>query len=241
MSEGDWSSEARGLEKPKRRVPMWVWGCGGGCALVLLVGVILGVFVFRMGSKMVNQDKNWAEITQVLPVVQQPEGYVVVGMPVKFDGVQIWILSAKDQTHQVTLFHGPGGDGTEDTRKELFGTDSAGRAGAEPGTLVVGGRTLRVLRHRTIPGQEGPGSGGGFREAITKAIDGSNLTAELSLPDSPELIAVTYTRQGVNEPVRDEEVLAFLKHFRVPGTVAEPVPPVDPTPPPPADGEKRDG
>lgn len=43
MSEGDWSSEARGIEPPKRRVPLWVWGCGGGCALFLLVAVILGV------------------------------------------------------------------------------------------------------------------------------------------------------------------------------------------------------
>lgn len=233
MSEGDWSSEARGLEKPKRRIPIWVWGCGGGCALVLLVGVILGVFMFRTAAKMMDQDKNWAEIAQVLPVVDRAEGYRVVGMPVKFDGVQIWTFIALDQSHQVTLFHGPGGEGTEDMRSELFGSGSAGRADAQPGTLVVGGRTLRVLRHRTIPGKEG-GGGGAIRDAMMKAIDGANLTAELSLPDSPELIAVTYTRQGASEPVRDEEVLDFLEHFRVPGVAAEPAQP-------PAEGEERDG
>jgi hypothetical protein len=237
MSEGDWSSEARGLEKPKRRVPMWVWGCGGGCALMLLVGVILGVFVFRAGTKMMDQEANWTAIDRVLPVAERPVGYSAIGFPFKLDGVQVWMLPAADQSHQVMLFHGPGGEGTEDTRQELFGSAATGRAGAEPGTLTVQGRQLRVLRHRTVGSS---GKTGGWQDQITKAFDGANLTVELSQPDSPELIALTYTRQGSVEPVADEDVIDFLEHFRLPGGTEAPQAPEEPVPPP-ADGEERDG
>lgn len=240
MSEGDWSSEARGLEPKKRTVPMWVWGCGGGCALFLLVGVILGVFVFRTANKMMNQEQNWVEIGRVLPVVEQPEGYFVMGMPVKFDGVQIWMLSATDQSHQVLLYSGAGGDGVQGTRDELFGAAAAAHEGAEFGTLVVGGREHRTLHYRTVPGESGSG---GWRDAMRKAIDGANVNVELSLPEDPQFLALTYTRQGASGRVDDENVLEFLAHFRLPGATSAPALPELPAKPAiePVPAEERDG
>lgn len=243
MSEGDWSSEARGLEPQKKRIPMWVWGCGGGCALVLLVGVILGVFVFKTANQMMNQEKNWADIDRALPVAEQPEGYFVMGMPVKFDGVQMWMLTATDQSHQVLIWHGTDGEGVQDTRDELFGAGAAAHAGAEFGTLVVQGRELRTVHYRTVPGESGKG---GWREAMREAIDGANVNVELSLPEDAQLLALTYTRQGASGRVPEEDVLEFLAHFRLPGGTAAPLQPEQPEQPaepvsvPPTD-EKRDG
>jgi hypothetical protein len=235
MSEGDWSSEGRGLEPPKRSVPLWVWGCGGGCALVLLVGVILSVFGFRMLRKMGDPELNWAAIGAVLPVVERPEDYVVWGMPVKFDGVQIWMLQS--DSRQVMLFHGAGGDGTEDTRRELFGSTASSRADAEPGTLHVQGRELRLLRHRVVPGGSG---NGGFTESLMKSFDGASATVELSLPEGPDFLAMTYTRPRTDERVEDEELIEFLSHFRLPGGTSA-LPPASETPTESAAGEERDG
>lgn len=192
-----------------------------------------------------DQDMNWAAIEAVLPVAQRPEGYFVMGIPWKFDGVEIWMISATDQSHQVMLFHGAGGDGTEDTRKELFGSAATGRADAVTGTLGVQGRELRVVRHRSVPG--GGEGEGGWRDQMMKAFDGANMTVELSPPDSPELIALTYTKQGAVEPVADEDVLEFLEHFRLPGGTLVPQEPAEPASEPvevPVDEpaqEERDG
>jgi hypothetical protein len=237
MSEGDWSSEGRGLEPPKRRVPLWVWGCGGGCALVLLVGVIVSVLGFRMIRKMGDPELNWAAIGAALPVVERPEDYVVWGMPVKFDGVQIWMLQT--DSHQIVLFHGAGGDGTEETRRELFGSSASSRSDAEPGTLAVQGRELRLLRHRTVPGGSGSG-GGGISETLMKPFDGANATVELSLPEGPDFLAMTYTRPRTDERVQDEELIEFLSHFRLPGGT-QPPPAVPEPANEPAAGEGRDG
>lgn len=240
MSEGDWSSQARGIEPPKRRVPMWVWGCGGGCALVLLVGVILSVFAFKKFRDMTDPERNWAAISEVLPVVERPEGYFVMGMPFKFDGVQMWMLQGEGQNHQVILFHSPGGDGAEDTRRELFGSAASSRADAEPGTLAAQGRELRLLRHRTMPADQDSG----VPEAMMKALDGANATVELSPPESVEFLAMIYTRPRTSERVSDEELVEFLAHFRLPGgtQAAQPesVPAAEPVSEPAA-GEERDG
>jgi hypothetical protein len=244
MSEGDWSSAGTNVAPPKRGVPGWVWGCGGGCALFLLVGVVLAVFAVKKGKQFFDPETNWAAIGEVLPVVERPEGYIVVGFPFQVDGARMWMLTSTDQSdqHSIMIFHGSGGDAVEGTRRDLFGAGTADREDAELGTIVVQGRELTCLRHRTV---QGSGSTEGWRGELMRAVDGANLTVDLSPPDGAEFLALVYTRPGSREPVPDEALLEFLGHFRLPAALPAPAPEVEPAPAEPvrepAADEEQDG
>ena len=68
MSDVDWGSEGKELPKPKKRVPLWLWICGGGCLLAIIAAVALAIFVFSKASRMMNQDEQWAELAKVQPL-----------------------------------------------------------------------------------------------------------------------------------------------------------------------------
>lgn len=226
MTESDWSSEGSSVAPPKKGIPGWVWGCGGGCALVLLVGVVLAFFGFRYARKFVDQDANWARIDEVLPVVERPEGYFVIGMPMKIDGISMFILTDPGGQRQAILFHGAPGAGTEDTRRELFQADGDvniggplegyGRNDVTAGTVEVQGRDLRVVRYQAFSKDSKPK---GLEGMMANAMDGANLIADLTPPGSEELLALIYSKQRTREPVSDEELREFLSAFRLPGPV----------------------
>jgi len=231
MSEGDWSSDGTPLAPPKRKVPLWVWGCGGGCALFLLVAVIAGVFLFRTVGKMADPELNWAGIDEVLPVVERPEGYNVFGLPFRIDGVRMWVLEASDQSHQVMLMHAEVGDSAAETRRELFRDN----AGARAGVLAVQGRQLDVLRFDSQIA--GDAQGGAFEEMMKRLADGAHANVDLSSGTNGDLLVLMYTERGAGAQIEDEELVEFLSHFRLAAAAA---PEVAPEPAPAAGAEDEE-
>lgn len=233
MSESDWSSEGSSVAPPKRKVPLWVWGCGGGCALFLVVGVVLGFFVFRTFGKAMDQDANWAAIDEVLPVVERPEGYMVIGSPWRLDGVRFWILQAEDQSHQAFLMHAEEGEQAQETRGEML-DDRA--PGTELGELVVQGRALKVLRfdgRAAAKGDAGP-----MEEFFSSMSDGQMANVDLSRPGTSELLLLMYQERGKDAHIDDEELLELLSHFRLGADAAAPT--QEPAAQPADDGEGQD-
>lgn len=233
MSENDWSSEGTRMAPPKRTIPLWVWGCGGGCALFLVVGVVLGFFVFRAVGKATDQEANWAAIGEVLPVVERPEGYMVLGSPWRFDGVRFWILQAEDQSHQAFLMHAQEGDQAQETRGEML---NDGAPGTELGELVVQGRALKVLRFDSRAAAKG--DAGPMEEFFASMSDGQMANVDLSRPGSSELLLLMYQERGKDARVDDEELLELLSHFRLGGGAPAPV--EAPAAEPAGDGEEQD-
>jgi hypothetical protein len=235
MSEGDWSSEGAALAQPKRRVPLWVWGCGGGCALFLLVMVVLGFFGFRFVRKAMDQDLNWAAIEEVLPVVERPANYMVVGFPMRFDGVRMWFLESADNSHQVVLMHAEPGEDAEATRGELF---HSGAPGTQRGVLAVQGRTLAVLRFDS-QGATG-GKGGPLEDLMMRFAEGAMANVDLTSPDSADLLILMYNERGSGAQVDDDELIEFLSHFRIPAAQPSPETSVEPATDAPPDGGDDD-
>ena len=75
----DWSppmkedqARARG-----RAFPLWIWGCGGGCLMVLVI--VFGA-MFWLGNKMYEQigpEAAWPVIAEVMPYgPERPDGYM---------------------------------------------------------------------------------------------------------------------------------------------------------------------
>jgi len=73
MGDVDWGQRGQGTPKPKRRVPLWVWLCGGGCLLAIIAVVAVVVFVASKASHMMNQDEQWAKLEKVLPFDEKPQ------------------------------------------------------------------------------------------------------------------------------------------------------------------------
>jgi hypothetical protein len=248
MSEADWGSEQQ-VAPPKKRIPGWVWGCGGGCALFLVVGVILAIFGIKFASKLFDQEGQWAKIEAVLPTVARPAEYIVVGLPV-IEGMQMWTLNHPAAQRQVLIYHAPPGPNADEMRQELFEAKEVkvktpmgyiGRTEIQTGTIQIQGRDLPCLRYQTTPDKEPTG---GFMEKFQKMADGASIIVDVAAPDSKALLAVQLTKQQTREPVTDAEMRAFLEHFRIPGGTLPPAPPeVDPAkvPPlePPAEEQRK--
>lgn len=66
---------------PRRGVPGWIWGCGGGCLLLMVLVVGFTVFTFNQLQKAMGPDAAWPVIQSVMPYEEpHPEGlgaYVV--------------------------------------------------------------------------------------------------------------------------------------------------------------------
>ncbi len=78
MAETTWSEE--GVEAPKKKgIPIWVWGCGGGCLLFIVVGLIAAVWGAGKIKDAFDADVVWPKISEVIPFEERPENYKVGG------------------------------------------------------------------------------------------------------------------------------------------------------------------
>ncbi len=236
MSEQGWSSDAVEATPPKRRVPGWVWGCGAGCALVLIVGVLALWLAFNAFSKAFDQDVQWERVSQVLPFDQRPAGVHVFAIPIKVEGITIWVMTDQSRGHLAVLFSAPPGESASETKRELF--DASGhdalsgplgnieKSQIEPGRVVVATRELTCVRFNST--QEGGGSSGGW--PFTQQANGATIAVDLSPEHSDELLALMLIKLKDTRRVSDEELREFLAPFRIPGG-EPPAPPADTTPP----------
>jgi hypothetical protein len=74
-----WKVELEDAPRPKRGVPLWIWGCGGGCLLTMALVIGCTGWAFSSVYKAIGPDKAWPLIAEVLPYGEEPpEGYEAV-------------------------------------------------------------------------------------------------------------------------------------------------------------------
>ena len=74
-----WRVELEDAPPPKRGVPLWIWGCGGGCLLTLGGFILLTYLGFRSLYSAIGPEKAWPLLAEVLPYGDEPpEGYEAV-------------------------------------------------------------------------------------------------------------------------------------------------------------------
>jgi len=248
MSDVDdkWSTEAADAAPRKRRLPGWLLGCGIGCGLMLVLGVLLSFLVYRGMARMMDPERQWAALEEAIPVAERPPGATLVGLPwwMKFSvqGYRAgWSLTAADEASTATIllleanpenpvwkamFEIEGQAG----QVEFFG--SVGFHDPELGSLATQGRDLRVLRYRTMPldGQaaaeepardEGSGEESVFhkiRAGIEASLRASAARVDLT-PEPPGdgFLVLEYRKPGSLERVSDEELADFLEIFDLVG------------------------
>jgi hypothetical protein len=232
MTETTWEGEASEAPPKKKGMPKWLWFCGGGCLIMVVIAAIGAFFVVRSVQEMVDPETQWAQLSEVLPYEERPD-YEIIGIPFMkfipgFDGM--WTLMVQHDTSGSIMAFSGGEVSAEDLfdpeQNEIdFGelTGNMGQHDFEVGTITVQGRELTIARFRShsLEGDDPPAGeeeeeekeGGGFLDQITKkAVARVNLTPE---DEVERVVVLEYAKQGTLERVSDDEIIDFLEPFLI--------------------------
>jgi hypothetical protein len=215
MAETSWTEEQAPGPK-KKSIPTWLWFCGGGCLLAVLLAVIAAGFGIRAVNQARNPEVQWPKVAEILPFDERPEGWTLI-MGVHIVGDQYTFQVGK--THQVQFQNHPGKDGTQ-ARKELFGSDKP-RFPQNMGVMkfddlasasvLVQGRELRLFRTRMqFAGVMDKMMPDEARDAM-----GSMVFIDLTPEGREGMLLGQITRFKDAEPIPDEEIQDLLAPFHV--------------------------
>ncbi|MBM3991216.1 MAG: hypothetical protein FJ298_09450 [Planctomycetes bacterium] len=227
----DWGSEASEPVKPKRRVPVWAWFCGGGCVLMFVTFIVASVAVVSCVKEMADPDTQWKELEKVVAVETRPEGEIF-GMKIPFQNLRV--ISIQQGLTKVD-FMIAGGAQAQELRSQFLDPSAEmnlgpmlgnlGRYEPEEIVLNVQGRELRGLRFLT---QKPDGEGVALEntqdeepaelepvEAVKLAMRQSTVALDISPEGGTKTVILQYSRMGSLEKIDDDEVIEFLAHFKL--------------------------
>lgn len=226
----DWGSEAKEQPKPKRRVPVWAWFCGGGCLLALITMIVAALAFGSWFKDMTDPEEQWKQLERVVVVQSRPEGEIM-GFKVPLTGIQT--IGIQQGLTKVDFLIATGQNG-EQIRDDILDPDAKGgisfmgnigRHGTEEITLNVQGRELRGVRFTSKPRDENapepaattdeesePGDMSA-RDVVRMATTTSTTALDITPEGSGTTVLLMFQRIGSLEPIPDSEVIEFLEHF----------------------------
>jgi len=207
MTEVEWSEEGEAAPKKKGGIPKWVWlGCGGGCLVLVIGAIAMGIGIFMVAKDAADPEKQWPKLQEVLYFEERPadlEMGLGIGIPFLMDQ---YVLSNDDEQYTATIMNfksAASGDFDQMFSADPDNTPFNLGAPVEPevGELGIQGESVRTLRFKTLGGQGAVGVlGPGIRIDLSRT--GRTMMVELR-------------RMNEDEPLSDESVIAFFAHFDV--------------------------
>ncbi len=225
MTESSWEGEASEAPPKKKGMPKWIWFCGSGCLVMVVIAAVLAVLGVREVQKAVNPETQWAAVSEHISFDERPEDLKIARIPLVdlAPGVEgIWML-IQDELHQGVLMVFSG-DESEEIEQGMFDaeqgeldlgslTGNMGQRDFTSGTVMVQGRELRCARFQSFPAdEEGDESSGGIKSVFEKAVMRVDVTPE-DVDD--RIVLVEYSKVQTLEPVSDEEINDFLAPFLI--------------------------
>ena len=240
MSDVGWGSDH--LEPPKKRkIPIWVLGCAGGCMFALGAAAVGAFFVKNKVMDWIDTQSKpevqWPKLVEVLPFDEVPAGFSISRIiPI----VDIWQLDSLTEDLVVFVFAGPEhanaspwGKWFSDPKKAPMFQLQDGELEAVEGKLVIQGREVRSVRitrtllpedaraagERADPGEHDPAQTGGSQDAPplsrSKSIRGNGLALDVTAEGSDKRVLVWLMRSKDGATVSDDEAKVILAPFKI--------------------------
>ncbi len=220
MADAAWTAE-ESTAPPKKKVPTWVWFCGGGClAMIVLAVVAIGLAV-SYGRKAADPEVQWPRLAKVLPYDERPEGLELqTGLQMgSMIGMEQYMLRDRRSGIQLQIqYHKGANAGAQ--RDQLFGSDDPvfpenmvlmKFKDLQTGVVEVQGRELRCLRMRIELA--------GFMQDIVPEEGQQGLGSMIMIDATREgdegFLVLQLLRERGSDPITDDEVRQILKPFHV--------------------------
>ena len=214
-TEIEWGKEEDApVKKRGCLLPTWLWGCGGGCLLMIILG-IGGVIAW--GAKIKNAmdpDAQWAKLDKILPFDERPGGLeLMFGWSL---GLEYYILMDVNSGYMVSVYYFDSGD-AEEGREAFFNPEvKAGvmglgeRKDEELSTVLIGSRERKVMRFN----QSNVEFDFGDAEANT-ANSGYSAVVDITSEEDPGLVAVMFMALNGQTEIPDEDLVHFFDDFYI--------------------------
>lgn len=215
MAETTWTEEGAGVPK-KKGIPTWLWFCGGGCLLAVLIAVVVVGLGVRWAKTAMDPDVQKQKFAKILPYDEWPKEMRPI-FGAQLVGEQYTFQDSRGFQEQVQLHRGR--EGVEG-RKQMFQTNPPQFPknlvvmkfeDLAPGTVEVQGRTLALIRMR----MEFSGVFGQMLPAEARNQMGSMAFVDLTPEGLDGMMLMQLTRMKGKEPITDEEIRTILEPFHV--------------------------
>ena len=201
MTTEDWG-DIESVPKRKGAFPPWLWFCGSGCLIVvlLLIGLLaLGARFVKRGQ---DAERQWSKLEQVLPFDERSEAFeLVFGWQVF--GTEGYTFSERDGDLFAQLLLVSEDDGNVSVELEPSGVDEH-----ENITLTIQGRELQAVRLDGDSESHGPWW-------MPQNEGGASLLVDLTAEGASQNLMLILIRQGSSDPVTEQDVARFLAPFHV--------------------------
>lgn len=217
--ELEWGGE-EDLPKKKRGcfLPVWLWGCGGGCLLAIVLSIGGGIYCVGKAKAFIDPEVQWPRLQKVLPFEERPDHMQMV-YGVQIFGMENYVLMDFERGFTATIYYFDDGDSedAEEARQAFFDPEiqigfmgMGEREDEELSTIRIGSRDRTVMRFF----QSNAGMAFG-NEEFAAASSGPSASVDITSEEDPGLLVVVFMQGGAELPLRDEEIRAFFEGFFV--------------------------
>ena len=209
--------EGEELQAKKRGcfLPVWLWVCGGGCLLTLILGIFGCVKIIELAKGAIDPEQQWSKLDKVLPYDEQPEHLqIIAGWQL---GVEYYILVDPVQGYMVSVYYFDLSD-AEEAREAFFdpemqvGVMGVGEREDEELSMVrIGSRDRQVMRFYQSNVEFSFGNGEDFQNNNS----GYSAVVDVTAEGDPGLLAVLFMAMDGQTAIPDEGMIAFFENFLV--------------------------
>lgn len=204
MTDTEWADE--NPAPSKKLVPTWLWFCGGGCLLAVILAVVGGMWAMTKIEVYTDEDVQYDNLANEIAFDERPaEWDFLMYMPFP-EGM--WTFT-DSRGYMIMIMQVSEGD-AEDTREQMFNPDfdgsvggMGGRKDAEFAEVMIQGREIDMMTYYS----SGPGQSGGS--------SGQAASLDITAPGDDGLLMMMIIRLSGSEKITVEDAAEVLAPFHI--------------------------